>query len=130
MKHHCITKYLRIYISLCLLVPLFASCGQQRKAQSLVSDFMDTNIVSSGNLEIIEYAKLDSTKLITDSVVVAMRNNVKLSKLYKPNIVYVNERVGRKLYRLRVNYKVDGVESSATFYLDEGLNGVIAVKND
>jgi len=131
MKIHTTTmKYSRAYIIICIFVSLLASCGQQHKAQSLVEDFMDANLVASDKVEDVEYLKLDSTKLITDSAVAVMRNGARQSKMFKPSMDYSVDRAGKKLFRLRVNYKYDGNLTSATFYMDEGLNGVVAVKND
>lgn len=123
-------KHSRAYIIIGIFVSLLASCGQQHKSQSLVEDFMDENFISPDKVEDVEYLKLDSTKVITDSAIVAMRNSARLSKLFKPSATYASDGVGKKLFRLRVNYKFDGKPASATFYLDEGLNGVVAVKND
>lgn len=109
---------------------LVASCGEQHKSQSLADDFMDAYLVAPDRVEDVEYSKIDSTKLISDSAVNAMRSQLKASKLFKPEVEYSSGKVEGKLLRLRVNYKIDGSAKSTTFYLDKDLNGVVAVKND
>lgn len=120
----------RAYIIIGVLSLLLASCGQQQKSQSIVDDFIDENMVAPEKIEDVEYSKLDSTKTISDSTLLSMRQQLKSSKIFKPDAKYSAEGVGKKLFRLRVNYKLDGNDKSSTFYLDEGLNGVVAVKND
>lgn len=120
----------RTHIIIGLLVLLFASCGQQHKSQSLVDDFMQSNMIAPDEMDEVEYSKLDSTKLITDSIVQALRRNAKDSRIFRPDTKYFNGTVGRKLFRLRISYKQGGSDQTATFYMDEGLNGVVAVKKD
>ena len=50
---------------------LLCACGKQYKAEDTVKAFLDINL-KSGNYD-VSFTKIDSTKLISDSIVNVMR---------------------------------------------------------
>ncbi|MGN1264131.1 MAG: hypothetical protein ACI4TW_08830 [Prevotella sp.] len=114
----------------CTTMLLLASCGQQHKAEILVEDFMDKNLKSSSEVSIIDFAKIDSTKHINDSIVMNMRAVAEQSERYKQGIDYDNGKYGKTLITLRVQYRLANDTCSDTYYLDKDLTKVVAFKTN
>ena len=106
----------RIYIKIgiCLFnVLLFASCGQQYKAESTVKDFIE------------DFADLGKTRHLNDSLIGIMRQNG--AQGFKKGITYPAIPQG-DLYYLRMRY-ISGKDTlQNTFYLNEELTEVVAFK--
>lgn len=109
---------------------LYVSCGPQQQAESVIEDFMMTNLKDATTLNIIEYGKLDSTRYLNDSIIDRLCKTAKESALYKDNIHFSDKKNGNKLMILRVKYQVNGKEHHATYYLSEDFTKVIALKNN
>lgn len=114
----------------CTTMLLLASCGQQHKAETLVEDFMDKNLKSPSNVSIIEFAKIDSTKRINDSIITNMRTVAEQSERYNQGIVYDKSGHGKTLITLRVQYRIANDTCSDTYYLDKELTKVVAFKTN
>ena len=78
----------------------------------------------------ISIVKFDSTKVINDSVILAMRANADTIQRYKKPIKYAEGSIGGKLYVARIAYTIYGVEFSDTYYLDDQITRVIAFKSN
>jgi hypothetical protein len=115
MKH---LSYITI-IGVALL--LLASCGQQQRAKSVVKDFVQTQLHEDASY--IDFADVDSTHVLNDSIIQAMRSRA------AKNIQYQNYQ-GRTLMHIRVQYLLDKDTCSATFYLDKDMTGVVAFKRN
>ena len=64
----------RAYIMIGILAMLLlTACGQQHQAKSLVKDFVEEHAIEE--LHITDFSDLDSTKVISDSVFLAMQQN-------------------------------------------------------
>ena len=111
----------RIYIIIGVALLLFASCGQQHEAQSVVKDFVRTNI--SDDVSFIDFADIDSTRAISDSLVQVLRSRV------AKNIQY-QDCQGHTLKLIRAKYVMGTDTLSSTFYLDPALTGVVAYKEN
>lgn len=69
-------------IIVCVIVmAALSGCGKQHKAEEVVKDFLDVNLKE--NNYSISFTKIDSTRLVTDSAVNAMRENAKKIQLLK-----------------------------------------------
>ena len=90
---------------------LFVSCGQQQQAKEIIQDF-------------------DSTRVINDSIILAMRANADTIKRYVKLVKYAEGSFGGKLYVARITYTIDGAEYSDTYYLDDQLSRVVAFKSN
>ena len=107
------------------------SCtGRQGEAEKTVANFMEANLNDSKQMKITDFSRLDSTTKVKDSVIVALRNNTETIGRYKKGLHYASPSERRMLYIMRVNYKLGTTDCSDTFYLDETLEKVIAVKNN
>ncbi|MBP1541255.1 MAG: hypothetical protein ILA25_03695 [Prevotella sp.] len=97
---------------------LLTSCERQQ-AKSTIRDFVEAHIDSDADL--LEFSVLDSTHVISDSLLDAMRSQ---------NTADYATRKDSKLLFMRVRY-LSGVDTcSATFYLNPDLEDVVAYKKN
>ena len=106
-----------IIIGITAFVFLFVSCGQKHKAVNVVEDFIEQYAQYPDEMKEREFEHFDSTKVISDSLV-----------LDKSPIPYPVRTSGRMLYHIRMSYVYKGDTLWQTFYLDETLEHVVAVK--
>ena len=100
---------------------LFASCGQQQQAKSVVKDFVQNQLHK--DVSYIDFSDVDSTRVLNDSIIEAMRSRA------AKNIQYQTYQ-GKTLMHIRVQYLLDKDTCSATFYLDKEMTGVVAYKQN
>lgn len=100
---------------------IFASCGEKATAKSTVKSFLKENLEGK-DLSIVDCADLDSTQRISDSLV------LKLREMNFPKAKYVAMPKSTKLRYIRVKYATDRDTTTQTFYMNQDLSGVIAVK--
>ncbi|MGN0282965.1 MAG: hypothetical protein ACI4B3_11830 [Prevotella sp.] len=121
-------KYIYIIIGIMLLL---VSCnGRQHSAENTVAEFMAVNLNDANEMKITNFSRLDSTTKVKDSVIVVLRKNAETSGRYKKGLQYVQPSARKMLYIMRVNYKLGTTECCDTYYLDESLEKVVAVKNN
>lgn len=116
------------------LVLMFTSCGNQHKAQSLVKDFLDENLVDQ-DCSYERFSHLTPTAMINFEQMKAMRQNVSKLPYVKNNIDYNDTAYPDTLLYLRATYKLTDnqgkkQEVTQTFYLDKGLTRVIGFKEN
>ena len=111
----------RIYIIIGIALLLFASCGRQQQAKSIVKDFMEQQL--QRDVSYLDFSDIDSTRAIGDSLIDVLRQ--KAGK----DIAYQN-REGHTLFFIRAKYLLDKDTLSTTFYLDPALKGVVAFKQN
>lgn len=116
------------------LVLMFTSCGDQNKAQSLVKDFLNENLVDQ-DCSYERFSRLTPTAMISFAQMKAMRQNVSKLPYVKNNIDYNDTAYPDTLLYLRATYKlIDNQgkkqEVTQTFYLDKGLTRVIGFKEN
>ena len=116
-----------------LFIPLLllASCGQQQKAKSLVKDFVSEN--ARQEIDISSFSDLDSTRVITDSLIISLRQRAPQDPLFKATPLAPFSGSGQRrqtLLYIRMRYQEPGdtIEASRTFYFDRDLTGIIAFK--
>jgi len=109
-----------------LTILLLASCGKQYKAKGLVKDFVRENAVEE--VSINSFSDLDSTRVISDSTIQALREGLKQDPMFKPNSKLTAERKDQTLFYIRMRYQEDTLELSKTFYFNADLEGIVAVK--
>ena len=114
-----------IIISLFAVVLLFASCGQQYRAEQRVKDFMKENMEVSDDISVRNFADLGTTRHISDSLIDLMRHRG--ASLFKKQISYGNIPSG-DLYYLRMSYIHKGDTLQNTFYHDSELKEIVAFK--
>ena len=114
--------YIIIGISALLL---FASCGQQHKAESLAKDFVAENMEDPSAISGKDFADLGTTRHISDSLITVMRQRG--ASGYKKDITYGKIPTG-DLYYLRMSYINNGDTLQNTFYFDAELTEVVAFK--
>ena len=109
---------------------LLTSCGQQHQAEYEVEDFMNEHLKETADLQITSFGKIDSTRHINDSIIISLREATKRSSVYKDDIEYATAGNDSKLIIVRVTYTINGTKHKDTYYLDEKLAHVIAIKSN
>lgn len=108
-------------IGIGLTLLLFASCGQQQQAKSVVKDFVEDCLQQDADY--LDFTRVDSTRSVSDSVITALRQQ-------GPKDIQYAERKGKTLKYIRVSYLLNNDTLSATFYLDAEMTGVVAFKQN
>lgn len=116
------------------LVLMFTSCGDQHKAQSLVKDFLNENLVDQ-DCSYERFSRLTPTAMISFDQMKVMRQNVSKLPYVKKNINYNDAAYPDTLLYLRTTYKLtnhqgEKQEVTQTFYLDKSLTRVIGFKEN
>ena len=124
------------YILGVMVLLLLVSCGQQYKAKQIVKDYIKEH--ATEEIDIISFSNLDSTKVISDSLIQAMQENAKRDPLFKEvtlpvlsnGEVSVNpeDKPYKTLLYIRMHYREDSLDLSRTFYFDHDLTRIIAFK--
>jgi len=116
----------RAYIIIGILaLLLFTACGQQYQAKSLVKDFVKEH--ATEELNITDFSNLDSTKVISDSLFLAIQQNAAKDPLFK-GVDFGGIKPSSTLLYIRMRYQKDTLELSKTFYFNKDLSTIIAFK--
>ena len=116
--------YIKIGIGL-FNVLLFASCGQQYKAESTVKDFIEENMETVNQISGRDFADLGKTRHLNDSLIGVMRQNgAQGLKKGTPSPAIPQG----DLYYLRMRYISGSDTLQNTFYLNDELTEIIAFK--
>lgn len=115
-------RYIKIII-ICSITLVAVSCGKQHKAESAVKDFLDQNMTAADYS--ISFNKIDSTKNLTDSMIIVMKIVRKKQTFQEEHKI----RNGNKPYIFTKTKICNGKDTVPyTFYLDNTLKNVIAFK--
>jgi len=115
--------YIIIGVVACLL--LFASCGQQYKAEQTAKAFVEDNMEQPEKITDRDFADIGTTRHISDSLITVMRQRG--AEGFKLTTQHGEIPQG-DLFFLRLQYVKDGDTLSNTFYLDEELASIVAFK--
>ena len=125
----------RLYQSIrtvaCIMVAtlLLIGCDAEKStAKKLVKDFLKENLVNN-DFKVMSFSALDSTKHITDSVFKIMRAEAAQDKAFKKDIQFAEGPKTKKLYYIRIKYRLDNDTCLQTFYLDDQLTRVVSFRN-
>ena len=120
----------RAYIILLSVVSmlLLASCGKQQSAKKLVKEFVKE--YATQEIDITSFSDLDSTRVISDTLLLNMRKTAKNDPLFKSDFQFTAERDTPTLLFIRMRYHEpdDTLEQSRTFYFNRELTGIVAFK--
>lgn len=116
------------------LALVLTSCGNQHKAQSLVKDFLNENLLDS-DCSFERFSKLTPTAMIDFAKVKDMRKNMSKLPYLKRDINYQDDAFPDTLLYLRATYKLTDnngkkQELTQTFYMDKALTRVVAFKEN
>ncbi len=112
-----------LLISIGLL--LLASCGQRYEAKQLVKSFVKEH--ATEKIDISSFSDLDSTKVISDSLLQVLQTNATKDTLFK-DVHFTTQRTSPTLLYIRMRYGADSLNQSRTFYFDKDLTTIIAFK--
>ena len=125
----------RLYQSIrtvaCIMVAtlLLIGCDAEKStAKKLGKDFLKENLVNN-DFKVMSFSALDSTKHITDSVFKVMRAEAAQDKAFKKDIQFAEGPKTKKLYYIRIKYRLDNDTCLQTFYLDDQLTRVVSFRN-
>lgn len=116
------------------IVLLFASCGEQHKAQNLVKDFLYENLTEN-DCSFKKFSKISKTAMIDANRVKQMRHDVATLPIVKKNINYNDGAFPDTLLYIRATYQLTDKsgkqqEYTQTFYMDKALSRIIAFKEN
>lgn len=116
------------------IVLLFTSCGEQHKAQSLVKDFLNENLIDN-DCSFERFGKLSSTAMINADRLAAMRKDVETLPIVKKGIQYESNALPDTLLYIRATYKLTGKNGkkeiyTQTFYMDKAITHIIGFKQN
>ena len=101
------------------LVLLLASCGQRYEAKQLVKTFVKEH--ATEEIDISSFSELDSTKVISDSLLQEMRQRAQKDTLFK-NVELGSIPLSTTLLYIRMRYGADSLNQSRTFYFDKDFH--------
>ncbi len=119
--------------TLCLMATaalVFAACGRQHEAEGVVKEFLKTNLNEASSLKIVSFDDIDSTRRVNDSIIQSMRKATDQSAIYKKGIDYADGERTQTLMILRVKYRLGEEEINDTYYLNNTMTEVVAVKTN
>ncbi len=106
----------------------FTGCNREKsKAESMVKDFLKENLVEN-DFKVMDFSRLDSTTFVSDSMAHMMRMKMANNPLFKPEMNYQKGHKTRKLYFIRVKYRIEKDTILQTFYFDDELSRVVSFK--
>ena len=116
------------------IVLLFTSCGEQHKAQSLVKDFLNENLIDN-DCSFERFSKLKTTAMITANRLADMRKDIETLPIVKKGIQYESSELPDTLLYIRATYQLTGKNGkkekfTQTFYMDKGITHIIAFKKN
>ena len=76
----------------------------------------------------MDFSRLDSTTFVSDSMAHMMRMKMANNPLFKPEMNYQKGHKTRKLYFIRVKYRIEKDTILQTFYFDDELSRVVSFK--
>ena len=117
-------SYIYIIIGVLALL-LLASCGQRYEAKQLVKAFVKDH--ATEEIDINSFSDLDSTRVISDSLLLVLQTNATKDPLFK-DVNFTVRRSSPTLLYIRMRYGADSLNLSRTFYFDRNLTGIIAFK--
>jgi hypothetical protein len=121
MKH---PAYIIIGVALCWL---FAACGRQQEAKTIVKDFMGAHVANYDKVSYVKFYDVDSTRTISDSLIQVLRQRTP-AHFSRP--ISYQQRSGKTLWLIRTRYLMGQDTCSATFYIDKDMTGVVAFKEN
>lgn len=106
----------------------FTSCYDNHEAKELVKEFLDNNLKNQ-DYTAEYFSKVDSTFVISDSVLNDMRNKAQSSGLFK-SLKFGDRGNSRRLNYIKVRYVNGNDTIKQTFYFDNMTTCVVGVKRD
>lgn len=128
LRHH------HIFLLL-LSVLTMLSCGEQHNAQKTIENFLE-EYSNATSVSVQGITQLDSTRHVTDSVVMALQQQAANSPQFKRDVTFGSRAPKTKTLMLtKVTYsttdeKGNMKEHKKTFYLTPDLKEVVALKEN
>lgn len=107
---------------------MIASCGNNRQAKAVVNDFLEENL-NTQDYDTEYFSNVDSTFVVSDSVLQKMQTNAKSLKMFK-SLRFAERGNTKKLYIIKTRYHIGADTIRQVFYLNEGQTQVVCVKQD
>lgn len=108
-----------------LSVLVMSGCNSDKGARKLIRHFIETEM-QVDDADVQQWSDVDSTFFVSDSLIRVMRANG--ASYVRPQTVY--NRPTAKLHYVRVTYATEKDTVTQTFYIDDGLAGIVGFKTD
>lgn len=112
------------------LMILVASCGEQYEARQTAKKFLKESLKEPSELSGLSFQALDSTWLVSDKAIEAMRRSIEDSGLFNSTLEYADRGEERKLLMIRAEYHLGDSLHGSTFYLTADADGIVAFKQN
>ena len=122
MSHH-----IRTLTCCFTAVILMCACGKQHKAEETVKAFLDNNLRTTEYS--VNFTKIDSTRLVSDSLIHVMRTNASKNTSFRNNIAYDANPPQRIYMFTKAKIYIGKDTLQHTFYLTPELTQVISFKD-
>lgn len=122
MSHH-----IRTLTCCFTAVILMCACGKQHKAEETVKAFLDNNLKTTEYS--VNFTKIDSTRLVSDSLIHVMRTNASKNTSFRNNIAYDANPPQRIYMFTKAKIYIGKDTLQHTFYLTPELTQVISFKD-
>lgn len=109
-------------------VVIMSGCGKQHQAESVVSDFLDNNLKTDDYSA--SFTKIDSTKLVSDSMIGIMRKNAEKNTAFKSGIKYEGKAKQRMYVFTKAIISIGNDTIRQTFYLTPDMTQVVSFKDN
>lgn len=106
---------------------LMCACGKQHKAEETVKAFLDNNLKTTEYS--VNFTKIDSTRLVSDSLIHVMRTNASKNTSFRNNIAYDANPPQRIYMFTKAKIYIGKDTLQHTFYLTPELTQVISFKD-
>ena len=122
MHHY--TKMLMCCLTTAILT---CACGKQHKAEETIKAFLDNNLRTTEYS--VNFTKIDSTRLVSDSLIHVMRTDAAKNKSFKSGIVYTANPPQRIYMFTKAKIYIGKDTLQHTFYLNPELTKVVSFKD-
>ena len=108
---------------------LLVACGQRHTAKSSIEQFLSENLQQPDDMTILHFGRIDSTRIISDSIIYNMRESTSKLKYFNKGINYAERTSNQSLLFIRTSYIIGKDTLESTFYMDKTTQEVVAFKS-
>lgn len=108
---------------------LLVACGQRHTAKNSIEKFLSENLQQPNDMTILHFGRIDSTRIISDSIIYNMRESTSKLQYFNKGINYAERTSSQSLLFIRASYIIGKDTLESTFYMDKTTQKVVAFKS-
>lgn len=108
---------------------LLVACGQRHTAKNSIEQFLSENLQQPNDMTILHFGRIDSTRIISDSIIYNMRESTSKLQYFNKGINYAERTSSQSLLFIRASYIIGKDTLESTFYMDKTTQKVVAFKS-